>query len=159
MASNPKPIPEGLHTLTPHIVVKDAAKMIEFYTRAFGAKELSRSAAPSGGIMHAEIKIGDSVVFLADEFPDMGSRSPLSVGGTSTVLSLYVEDADRTFNQAVAAGATVKLPIMDMFWGDRYGQVMDASGHLWAIATRKEDLTPQEMQKRAQQFFSQMAKH
>jgi uncharacterized glyoxalase superfamily protein PhnB len=158
MASKTKPIPEGLHALTPHLVVKDAAKTIEFYKRAFGAKETMRGSGPGGKIMHAELKIGDSTLFLGDEFPDMGARSPLSIGGAPTVLHLYVENADQVFNQAVAAGATVKMPIMDAFWGDRYGQVTDPSGHIWAIATRKEDLTPQEIQKRQEQFFAQMSK-
>jgi uncharacterized glyoxalase superfamily protein PhnB len=146
-------IPEGFHTITPHLVIRGAAQAIEFYTKAFGATEICRHPGPNGLLMHAEIKIGNSIVFLADEFPAMGCQSPQTLGGSPVTLSLYVEDTDATFNQAVAAGATVRMPPMDMFWGDRYGQVIDPFGHIWAMATHKEDVSPEEMARRAQEAF------
>jgi PhnB protein len=156
MAKPVKAIPECLHSLTPHIVVKDAPKLIEFYKRAFGATEKYRMTMPDGGIGHAELQIGDSVLFLSDEFPQSATRAPASIGGTSMALHLYVQDADAVFRQAVQAGATIKSPMADMFWGDRYGQVADPSGHLWSIATHREDLTPEEMKKREQQWLASM---
>ncbi len=152
-----KPVPEGMHTLTPHLVVKGAAKAIDFYTRAFGAREMSRHAGPGGAIMHASLKIGDSTVYLNDEFPEMGALSPQSVGGTSVTLTLYVEDADAVFKRAVDAGAAVKMPIADQFWGDRYGCLTDPFGHVWAVASRKEDLTPEEMGRRGREAMAQMS--
>lgn len=151
-------IPEGLHTLTPHLVVKGAAQAIEFYKKAFGAIEKSRFPTPNGLIMHASIKIGDSNFFLADEMPGMedGSVSPTQLGKTTVVLNLYVEDCDKLYKQAVAAGAKPTLPLSDQFWGDRYGQVKDPFGHVWSIATHKEDLTPQEMEERGRQAMAQM---
>jgi len=152
-------VPEGCHTVTPYLTVRGADRAIEFYKRAFGAKEQMRMPGPGGnGIMHAELKIGDSRVFLSDEFPDMGCRSPQSLGGTASSLHLYVKDVDAAFKKAVAAGAQVKMPVADMFWGDRYGKLIDPFGHEWGIATHKEDLTPQEISKRAKAFFAQMAK-
>ena len=152
-----RPVPEGLHTVTPHLVINGAAEAIEFYKRAFGAREVARSAGPDGkSIMHAEIRIGDSAIFLADVVPNTGSQSPKTLGTTTVALNLYVEDADAVFNQAVKAGAEVKMPIMDAFWGDRYGQVADPYGHLWAIATHKEDLSREEMDRRGKEFFAQM---
>jgi PhnB protein len=151
-----KPIPEGFHTLTPHIVVRDADKAIDFYKRAFGAEEIARMAGPGGkGIMHAELKIGDSILMLVDEFPDMGCLSPLSVGGTGVTLHLYVEDVDGVTEQAVKAGATLKMPVTDMFWGDRYGMVADPFGHQWSIATHTHDFTVEEMKAAAEKAFSQ----
>lgn len=153
-----KPIPTGYHTLTPHLTVRGAARAIEFYKRAFGAKELERMPGPGGtNIVHAELKIGDSIVFLADEFPDMGARAPESLGGTTGSLHLYVKDVDAAFARAVAAGAQVRMPVSDMFWGDRYGKVVDPFGHEWGLGTHKEDLTPAEIGKRAQAFFAQMS--
>lgn len=137
-----KPIPDGFHTITPHIVVKGAAKAIDFYKAAFGAEELGRHAMPDGSIMHALLKIGDSMLMLNDEFPMMGAKGPQSIGGTSVTMNLYVQDADKAWARAVKAGATVKMPIADMFWGDRYGIVSDPFGHAWSIATHKVDLTP-----------------
>ena len=151
-------VPEGYHTITPAIIVGNAAKAIEFYQRAFGAKEISRMPSPDGKIMHAELKFGDSIVFLSDEFPDMGARSPESLGGTSSSLHMHVQDVDAVFAQAVKAGATVVMPVADMFWGDRYGNVKDPFGHTWGIATRKETLTPTQVQQRAAQFFASAAK-
>ncbi|MBI4470886.1 MAG: VOC family protein [Acidobacteria bacterium] len=153
MSSKVKAIPEGHHTLTPHIVVRGGMDAIEFYKRAFGAKELMVMPGPEGKVMHAEIQIGDSVLYLADEFPEMGGcLSPQAIGGTPVVLHLYVEDVDARFNQAVAAGAAVRMPLSDMFWGDRYGQVTDPFGHIWSLASHKEDLTPEEIGKRAAAF-------
>ncbi len=155
MTKRVNPIPEGCHTVTPHLIVRGGDRAIDFYKRAFNAKETIRMPGPDGKtIMHAEIRIGDSALFLADEFPDMGSNSPQGIGGSPVVIHLYVEDADAVFNQAVAAGATVRFPLSDMFWGDRYGQVTDPFGHVWSIATHKEDLTAEEMSKRAAGAFS-----
>ncbi|MFY0528579.1 VOC family protein [Archangium gephyra] len=149
-AKKAQPIPKGYHIITPSIVVRGAAEALEFYKKAFGAKEVYKSlTTPDGKILHGEFRIGDSIVMYSDEFPDMGSRSPLSVGGTSTSLLIYTRDADALFNQAVASGAKVMMPIGDMFWGDRYGIVTDPFGHQWQIATHKEDLTPKEMARRA----------
>lgn len=152
-------VPAGFHTITPGLSVRNAAKAIDFYKRAFGAEELMRSPGPDGkSILHAEIKIGDSVIFLADEYPDMGPRAPETLGGTTAGLYLYVEDVDKAFDRAVKAGAKALMPVADMFWGDRYGRVADPFGHEWGLATHKEDLTPAEISKRAEAFFSQMAK-
>jgi PhnB protein len=149
-----KPVPEGYHTLTPHLVVKGAGQAIEFYKKAFGAEEILRMPGPDGkSIMHAEIRIGDSRLFLVDEFPEMGTRGPLGIGGTPVTIHVYVEDVDTVFNRAVAAGAQVRMPLEDAFWGDRYGQVTDPFGHRWSLATRKEDLTPEEISQRAQAAF------
>ncbi len=149
-------IPAGFYTITPHIVVKDASKAIEFYKNAFGAEEIARMPMPDGSkLMHAEIKIGNSMLMLADEFPEMNCLSPASVGNTSVTIHLYVEDADAAFNRAVEAGATVRMPVADMFWGDRYGMLTDPFGHSWSIATHKSEPTPEEMQAAAEKAFSQ----
>ncbi|MBI1747544.1 MAG: VOC family protein [Acidobacteria bacterium] len=159
MTTKVKPIPEGYHTITPYIVVRDAARAIDFYKRAFGALELMRSLSPDGkSIMHAELKIGDSIFMLNDEFPAWKVLSPESLGGSSTTLYLYVADADATYNQAVAAGATVAMPIMDAFWGDRCGQIVDPFGHKWSVATHKLDLTPEEIHKAGAVAMAQMSK-
>lgn len=155
MTTRIKPIPEGHHTLTPHLVVKGASQAIEFYKRAFGAEEIVRMPGPDGkSVMHAELKIGDSRLWLVDEFPAMGSLGPHGIGGTPVTIHVYVEDADAIFNQAVAAGAEVRMPIEDAFWGDRYGLIVDPFGHKWSVATHKEDLTPEELAKRARVAFS-----
>jgi PhnB protein len=157
MSPAKNPIPQGMHTVTPHLVVKGAAKALDFYKQAFGAKEKSRAPMPDGRIMHADIAIGDSHVFLADEFPEYsGDRAPVE-GKSPVTLHLYVPDADTAFNQAVSAGAKVRMPLENAFWGDRYGQVVDPFGHIWAIATHVEDLTPEEMMRRAEALFSQPA--
>jgi PhnB protein len=132
--------------------MSDTAKAIEFYKRAFGAQEKMRMDRPDGKIGHAEIKIGDSVIMLGDEMPGGKSQSPQSLGSTTAGIFLYVEDADRTFNQAVSAGARVDAPLADMFWGDRFGTVTDPFGHSWSIATHKEDVAPAEMAKRMQEM-------
>ncbi len=148
-----QPIPEGYHTVTPFLSVEDASEAIEFYTRAFGAQELGRMASPDGKVIwHAELQIGDSRLMLNDEFPEMGSRAPQSLGGTAGSLHLYVEDADAVFQRALEAGATVSMPISDAFWGDRYGRVIDPFGQPWGIATHREDVSEAEMRQRAEAF-------
>ena len=149
-----KAIPEGMHTITPHLVVKGASQAIEFYKKAFGAKEVVRMTFPEReAVMHAQLQIGGSYLFLADEFPEMGSRGP-ELGGTSPVtIHLYLEDVDSTFGAALAAGAQQLMAPADMFWGDRYGKLVDPFGHQWSLATHKEDLTPEEMAKRAETAF------
>jgi len=143
-----KPIPEGYHSVTPYLCVKGAAAAIDFYKKAFGAKELLRMPAPGEKIGHAEIQIGDSHVMLADEFPEMGFLSPQSVGGSPVMMHLYVEDVDITANKAVAAGAKVTRPVADQFYGDRGGQVEDPFGHKWYVSTHKEDVSPEEIEAR-----------
>jgi PhnB protein len=155
MTTRINPIPEGHHTITPHLVVKGASEAIEFYKRAFGAEELARMPGPDGkSIMHAALKIGDSRLFLVDEFPEMGCVGPQALGGSPVTIHIFVEDVDAIFNQAVSAGAEVRMPLMDAFWGDRYGQLIDPFGHKWSLATHKEDLTPEEISKRAEAAFS-----
>jgi PhnB protein len=150
------PIPAGLHTITPSITVRNAKAAIEFYKRAFGAEELMRLDAPDGKVAHAEIRIGDSVIMLGDE-TDMGwSKSPETLGGSTGGLHIYTPDVDAAFNRAIQAGGSVGMPVQDMFWGDRYGTVTDPFGHTWGIATHKEDLSPQEIDKRAQAFYEKM---
>ncbi len=159
MTPRTKPIPQGLHSITPNLTMRDAAKAIDFYKRALGADERLRFLKPDGkSIMHAEIKTGDSIIFLSDERPDMGCRGPQSLGGTPVSLYLFVEDVDRAFNRAIAAGATMLMPVADMFWGDRCGQFVDPFGHKWSLATHKEDLSQEDIQKRGAAFFAQMAK-
>jgi PhnB protein len=152
-----KPIPQGFRSVTPYLTLNDANRAIEFYKRAFGAQELMRMDGPNGKIGHAEIKIGDSIVMLADEMPGTGSQAPQSLGGTTCGILIYVENADTTFNQAVSAGAQVEAPLADMFWGDRYGRLKDPFGHSWSVATHKEDVAPAEMQKRMQEAMSKKA--
>jgi PhnB protein len=144
-----KPVPEGYHTVTPYLIVKGAAKALEYYQKAFGATEVLRLADPSGKVMHAEIRIGDSIVMLADEFPEMGAKSPQTIGGSPVGICLYVPDVDARFKQAIAAGAKEERPVKDQFYGDRSGTLRDPFGHQWTIATHKEDLTPDEINKRA----------
>ena len=144
-----KPIPDGYHTATPYLIVGGAGNAIEFYKKAFGATELFRFPTPDGKIGHAEIKIGDSPIMLADEYPEMGYKGPQSLGGSPVSIMIYVEDVDTIFNQAVAAGATVKEGVSDKFYGDRMGTVTDPFGHVWHVATHKEDVSLEEMQERA----------
>ena len=158
MTTSAKPVPEGFHTVTPALVVNDAAKAIDFYKKALGAQELVRMPSPDGKIMHAELKIGDSIIFLADEMPMPGSvKSPQTLGGSTGSLQIYVPDVDQTFKQAISAGCKEGMPVADQFWGDRWGSFTDPFGHIWGVGTHKEDLTAEEMGQRAQQFFSQMA--
>ena len=151
-----RPVPAGYHTATPYLTVRGAADAIEFYRKAFGAKETMRMPAPGGALGHAEIRIGDSIVMLSDEFPGSATRPPAALGGTTGYVFLYVPDVDRTFAQAVAAGARVTMPLADMFWGDRFGTLLDPFGHAWGLATHKEDVPPREMAKRAQAAMAQM---
>lgn len=141
-----KPIPDGMHTLTAHIVCEGASDAIAFYKKAFGAEELARLPGPDGKVMHAAVRIGDSVLMLMDDFPQWGSLGPKGLKGSPVTLHLYVKDADASMKQAVDAGATVAMPVADMFWGDRYGQVIDPFGHRWSIATHQFDYTPEEIQ-------------
>lgn len=144
-----KPIPDGYHTATPYLIIRGAADAIEFYKKAFGATELMRMPAPGGTIGHAEIKIGDSPIMLADEFPEMGYKSPQTLGGSPVSIMIYVEDVDTVFNQAVAAGGKVQRPLKDQFYGDRTGTLEDPFGHVWHVATHKEDVSAEEMERRA----------
>lgn len=148
-----KSTPDGYHTATPYLIINGAAAAVEFYKKAFGATELFRMDAPGGKIGHAEIKIGDSPIMLADEFPEMDARGPRSIGGTPVSIMLYVKDVDKVFNRAIAAGAKVKQPVQDRFYGDRNGNLLDPFGHVWTIATHKEDLTPKEVRKRAEAWM------
>lgn len=145
-----KAIPEGYHSVTPYLIIRGATEAIEFYKKAFGAIELFRFPAPEGKIGHAEIKIGDSPVMLADEYPDMGYKGPETLGGSPVSIMIYVDDVDTTFNQAVDLGATVKEALSDKFYGDRMGTVVDPFGHVWHVATHKEDVSVEELQRRAQ---------
>ena len=144
-----KPIPEGYHTATPYLIIEGASDAIEFYKQAFGATELFRLAMPDGKIGHAEIKIGDSPIMLADAYPDMGYKGPKSLGGSPVSLMIYVEDVDTVFKRAVDAGATVKEAVSDKFYGDRMGTLIDPFGHVWHVSTHKEDVSVAEMEKRA----------
>ena len=157
MNATVKAIPEGHHTITPYLVVKNGTQAIEFYKKAFGAEERFRMNTPDGkSIAHAQLKIGDSLFMIADEFPQMNSLSPESIGGSPVSMYVYVEDVDTVFNQAVSAGATVLNPVMDMFYGDRWGYIKDPFGHLWSIATHKKDLTSDELKKAAEIAFAKM---
>ena len=150
MTSSVRPIPEGYHSLTPYLIVNDAAGAIAFYKKAFGAAELLRMPAPGGRVGHAEVRIGDSRIMLADEFPDMGARGPKAFGGSPVSLHLYVEDVDATTRRAIAAGATELRPVKDQFYGDRLGSVTDPFGHVWHISTHKEDVPVDELKRRAE---------
>jgi PhnB protein len=147
-----KPIPDGFHTVTPYLIIKGAARAIDFYKKALGAEELFRMALDDGQIGHAEIKIGDSPIMLADEHPEMGYRAPHSIGGTPVSIVLYVPDVDARFKKAIAAGAESLRPVQDQFYGDRSGTLVDPFGHVWTIATHKEDVAPDELERRAEAF-------
>jgi PhnB protein len=140
-----KPIPDGYHSLTPFLTVRDAARAIEFYKEAFGAKERGVMKGPDGKIMHAELMIGDSIIMLSDEFPDFGCLSPQSIGGSAVGLHIYLDGVDAAFERAVKAGAQIEMPVMDQFWGDRYGKLKDPFGHKWSIGTHIKDMSPAEM--------------
>jgi PhnB protein len=152
-----QPVPEGYHTVTPYLAVDNAAEAIDFYQRAFGAKERVRMSGPGDSIMHAELEIGDSLVMLSDPFPQASTTPPKELGGTSVSIMAYVENIDAVYKQAVAAGATSLMEPDDMFWGDRFGSVQDPFGHSWTIATHVEDVEPAEMQRRSEEFMAQMA--
>ena len=155
MAKAAKPVPEGYHTITPQLTLDNAAQTIDWYKKALGAEELSRGLGPDGKIMHAELKIGNSRFMVHDTMH--GAKGPQAFGGSPASLWLFVDDSDALFKRAVGAGATVQVPIDNQFWGDRGGAVADPAGYTWWIATRKEDLTPAEIQQRAADFFKQMA--
>ena len=154
----PKPVPDGYRTLTPHLVVRNAAEAIEFYKQAFAAEVVKRMPGPDGrSVLHAELRIGDSMLMLCDELPQMERWvAPPSLGGTTVGIFLYVADVDAVIDRAVRAGATVSLPVQDMFWGDRYGKITDPFGHEWAVATHVHDMTPEEIQQGAKEFFAQI---
>ena len=158
-ATKVKPVPDGYHTITPYLVQKDAAAAMDWYRRALGAEEVVRMPGPGGkGVMHAEMRIGDSMFMLADENPHSEGKSPASAGTVTASLMLYVNDADAAIDRAVKAGAKVIMPAMNMFWGDRFGKIMDPFGHYWAIATHIEDVPPEEMDKRAAEAMKKMGK-
>lgn len=152
-----KPIPEGYHTVTPYLAVDDAAEALEYYKKAFGAKERGRMEAPDGKIGHAEIQIGDSLVMLSDPFPQASTRTPKELGGTTASVFLYVENVDAFVQRAVDAGATVSMEVADQFWGDRFGTITDPFGHSWSVATHIEDVPPEEMAERAKAAMAAMS--
>jgi len=151
-------IPLGFHTITPSLFVRNAEQAIDFYKKALGAEERMRMAGPSGKVDHAELKIGDSVIFLSEENPTFGTKSPQTLGGASSALYLYLEDVDGAFQRAIDAGGKVQMPVADMFWGDRAGNFVDPFGHSWTLSTHSEDLTAQEVEERAEKFYAEMAK-
>ncbi|WP_342117687.1 VOC family protein [Pseudoduganella sp. OTU4001] len=153
-----KPIPEDMRSVTPHLVCEGAADAIAFYKKAFNAVETARMPGPGGKIMHAQIKIGDSNIMLVDDFPDMGCFGPKHLNGSPVTLHLYVEDVDAVYKRAVDAGGTAKMPPADMFWGDRYGVLVDPFGHNWSIATHKRDLTPEQMQEEMKKTMPECGK-
>lgn len=154
MAANP--IPEGYHSLTPYLAVEDASRAIDFYKEAFGAEEVIRMPGPDGSVAHAELQIGDSKLMLSDPFPQSNVRPPTERGGPTASIFMYVEDADATFEQAQQAGATVVAPLEDMFWGDRFGSLADPFGHVWSVATHKEDLSEEEIAERSKAAMAEM---
>ena len=159
MATQVIPIPTGFHSITPMLTIREVDKAIDFYKRALGAEERMRFISSDGkSVMHAELKIGDSIIMLGREQAEMGCCSPQMLGGTPVSLYLYIEDVDEAFHRAASAGVTVTMPVADMFWGDRCGQFMDPFGHKWSLATHKEDLSQEEIQKRGDVFFAEMAK-
>jgi PhnB protein len=157
MASKVKPVPDGYHTATPYMIVQGGAQAIDFYKKAFGAEERFRMPGPDGKLMHAEIQIGNSIIMLGDECPEMGARSPQALGGSGVGLFLYVADVDAAFKRAVDAGATAKQPPTDMFWGDRYCKLSDPFGHEWSIGTHIEDVSPEEIDRRGKKWMEEMA--
>jgi PhnB protein len=157
MAANVRPIPEGYHSITPQLTCRDTAGAMDFYKEALGAKEIMRMDGPGGRVMHAEMQIGDSRFMLGDEFPGMSAAPDLSALPSSS-LFIYFEDVDATFNRAVKAGARADMPPSDMFWGDRYGKFTDPFGHHWGVATHIEDVSPEEMRRRSEEWSKQMAK-
>jgi uncharacterized glyoxalase superfamily protein PhnB len=153
-----KPIPEGYHTLTPFLTVRDAVRAIEFYKQAFGAVERDIAKGPDGKVMHAELKIGDSIIMLSDEFPEYGALSPQSSGGAGMGLHIYLDGVDAAFDRAVKAGAQVEMPVTDQFWGDRYGKLKDPFGHKWSIATHTKDMSADEMKGAMDEAMEKMNK-
>jgi PhnB protein len=158
MPEKPKPVPPGFHTLTPHLIVRDAARAITFYENAFGAQLLGKMLTPDGKVMHAAMKVGDSMLMLNDEFPEWGALSPVSSGGSGVTLHMYLENVDAAFQKAVSAGAEVKMPVMDQFWGDRYGIVADPFGHKWSLATHIRDVSQEDMAQAQSEAMAKMPK-
>ena len=159
MPGKVKPIPEGFHTLTPHLVIRDAKRAIDFYKRAFGAQPLGPAhLTPDGKVMHATLKIGDSVLMLNDEFPEWGALGPPSTGASGVIIHMYLENVDAAFQRVVSAGATVKMPLGDAFWGDRYGAVVDPFGHTWSLASKVRDVSKDELDKASQDMFGRGTK-
>ena len=152
-----RPIPEGYHSVTPYLTLDNANEAIEFYKRAFGARERMRMPMPDGKVAHAELEIGDSLIMLSDAFPQSSSKPPKELGGTTGGVFLYVEDVDEVVRQAIDAGATVVMEVEDMFWGDRFGTVLDPFGHMWSVATHTEDLTEEEIEQRAREAMATTA--
>ena len=155
-AKKVKPIPDGYHTITPHLVVASAAKAIDFYKKAFAAEEIMRMPGPDGAIMHAEVCIGDSRFMLGEENANSNCKGPLALGGSPTSFYIYVQDVDKAWKRATDAGAKIKMPLADMFWGDRVGYVEDPFGHVWSLAQHTRDLTPEEMKTGHQEFMARM---
>jgi uncharacterized glyoxalase superfamily protein PhnB len=151
-----KAVPTGFHTLTPHLTVRDADKALEFYKNALGAEVLNVARMPDGKVMHAALRVGDSMLMLNEEMPDFGALSPLSNGGAGVTIHIYTENVDAAFDRAVSAGANVVMPLMDQFWGDRYGMVADPFGHKWSIATHTKDMSPEEMQRAQDEAMANM---
>lgn len=156
MAEKVQAIPTGFRTLTPHLTVRNAAEALEFYKKALGAEVLNVAHMPDGKVMHAAIRIGDSMLMLNDEMPEYGVLSPLARDGSSVTIHVYTADPDAAFDRAVSAGAKVKMPLADMFWGDRYGVVIDPYGHSWSIAAHVKDMSPEEMQRAQAEMFAKM---
>ena len=158
MPEQVKAVPPGFHTLTPHLVVRNAEQALEFYKNAFGAEVLHVAHMPDGKVMHASLRIGDSMLMLNDEFPDYGTLSPLSTGGSAVTIHIYTENVDAAFNRAVSAGTQVKMPLADQFWGDRYGVVADPFGHKWSLGAHIKDMSPEEMQREQDRAMAAMKK-
>ena len=158
MPEQVKAVPPGFHTLTPHLTVRNAEQALEFYKNAFGAEVLHVAHMPDGKVMHASLRIGDSMLMLNDEFPDYGTLSPLSTGGSAVTIHIYTENVDAAFNRAVSAGAQVKMPLADQFWGDRYGVVADPFGHKWSLGAHIKDMSPEEMQREQDRAMAAMKK-
>lgn len=152
--STVQPIPSGHHTVTPYLAIQNAVGALEFYKQAFGATEIYKLIMPDGRLGHAEILLGDSIIMLSDEFPEFGGKAPQTLGGSPVSIHLYVEDVDTFFKKALATGAKERKPVMDQFYGDRSGQLEDPFGHLWWVATHKEDVSPTEIQKRVETMFA-----
>src|SRR5258708_27877177 len=156
MPESVKAVPAGFHTLTPHLTVRDADKALEFYKNALGAEVLNVAHMPDGEVMHAGLRIGDSMLMLNEEMPEFGALSPLSNGGAGVTIHIYTENVDAAFDRAVSAGAKVAMPLMDQFWGDRYGMVADPFGHKWSIATHTKEMSPEEMQSAQEEAMAKM---
>jgi PhnB protein len=156
MPEQVKAVPPGFHALTPHLTVRNAEQALEFYKNAFGAEVLHVAHMPDGKVMHASLRIGDSMLMLNDEFPDYGTLSPLSTGGSAVTIHIYTDNVDAAFNRAVSAGAQVKMPLADQFWGDRYGVVADPFGHKWSLGAHIKDMSPEEMQREQDRAMAAM---